>query len=117
MKLLKIRTWDKEIKEMKVWDFRDVWESELMPDFDDYDLMQFTGLLDKEGKEIYEGDIIRFHSKEHAKKPVAVRWDRCMGVSGWYTNNCSGIPQDKDSNPIMVIIGNIYENPELLNEG
>ena len=59
-------------------------------------IMQFTGLLDKTGKEIFEGDVV----------------DR-MGFrfQVWFRNQ-SWFPDNLDEN--TEIIGNIYSNPELL---
>ena len=75
-------------------------------------IMQFTGLLDKNGKEIYEGDIIKYagsmsvRTKDEADNPMKeISWnDR---LSCW--NKPAGIIS-------WEIIGNIYENPELLAE-
>ena len=110
MKPLKIRAWDKELKEMKVWDFRDVWESELMPDFDDYDLMQFTGLLDKEGKEIYEGDIV--DCKTYSRWGCILEVDDMIDWRQQLTYEFDGKSEQPED---LEVIGNIYENPELIN--
>ena len=85
----------------------------------DIEVMQFTGLLDKNGKEIYEGDsdgksIVKFDSFDEED----VEYDGIMGeISGWYieninTGNCLPLTPKRAFN--FEIIGNIYENPELL---
>jgi len=70
-------------------------------------LMQYTGIKDKNGKEIYEGDIVRKLDKTGYKagRPFAVKFESNAKCSGYMIGN----PKS------YVIIGNIYENPELLN--
>jgi len=73
-------------------------------EFQKYKLMQFTGLLDKNGKEIYEGDIM---CDQYG--PFEIKW----GIFGWYPfeyNGGSEVSPEK-----YEVIGNIYENSELLN--
>ena len=78
----------------------------------DVELMQYTGLKDKNDKEIYESDVIKsertklyyvIKMDEAAARWVAVCTDKekdyCLGTHGW--NEAE-------------IIGNIYENPELI---
>ena len=83
------------------WDFKEGFQ-ECGPD------QQFTGLKDRAGKEIYEGDIL------DGDYPDEVFWDKNRGQ--WMLNNYDG-PDDtlweilKFNKP--KIIGNIYENPEL----
>jgi uncharacterized phage protein (TIGR01671 family) len=78
-----------------------------------YTLMQYTGLKDKNGKEIYEGDIFE---TQFPYRIAAVEWDeengRFLGVT------VSGGERKiayvgREPQPIK-IIGNIYENPELI---
>lgn len=83
--------------------------------------MQFTGLLDKNGKEIYEGDtLIRSYG---ALKPLVIgklnRGDvfDVEFFRGQFLMRDKGLGHDKRLNEhaeLMEIIGNIYENPELL---
>lgn len=72
-------------------------------------IMQFTGLKDKNEKEIYEGDIIMSAINYKSFGNEVVEWDD----SGGYTFFSDG---EYGINPkICKIVGNIYENPELLN--
>jgi len=74
-------------------------------------IMQYTGLKDKNNKEIYEGDIFHIGSK---KILYVVEWIDC-GLKGRQIKNKSWIGLDYWKDDIEVI-GNIYENPELLKE-
>ena len=76
-------------------------------------LMQYTGLKDKNGKEIYEGDILEFDAEEWGSpdekdRRWAVEWDAvdgCWQTGGGTTSECSAWKE---------VIGNIHENPELI---
>ena len=73
----------------------------------DYILMQYTGLKDKNGKEIYEGDIFNMIYKgECVSEKNIVNLADFLGGHYWTTHK-------GNSDPIYEIIGNIHENPEL----
>lgn len=69
-------------------------------------LMQYTGLKDKNGREIYEGDIVSFHMPGRG----IIEWDD-GSASFVVVNKWMAIVHFEETN----VIGNIYENPELLN--
>jgi len=74
--------------------------------------LQFTGLTDKNGKEIYEGDVI----KTETEKAMVVSWNNhfasfCLDRAGWMFTHYFGEGVDPEQ---IEIIGNIYENPKLL---
>lgn len=77
------------------------------------DIMQYTGLKDKNGKNVYEGDVLRFVSNGKKEKCEVKFVDGCFIVSG-IKNLTSWWLCDYDE--CYEIIGNIYENPELLND-
>ena len=100
-------------------------ENYILPNFWDYEglnkfkvlkktISQFTGLHDKNGKEIYEGDILKTFPIISSDKiaydsfNVVVRFTS----SSWIANGVLGIKQSE----ISEVIGNIYENPELISK-
>jgi len=81
-----------------------------------YAIFQFTGLKDKEGKEIYEGDIIEYKiefDKKTKYKTVIKDIDLIFGFREFQYDEYSNFNTNLNT---IKIIGNIYENPELLNE-
>jgi uncharacterized phage protein (TIGR01671 family) len=74
-----------------------------------YEVMQFTGLKDKNGKEIYEGDVMQ---NEDGVGRSLVEWNHCGFNRRWIP---IGVTSPLSLNTEQwEVIGNIYENPELL---
>lgn len=79
----------------------------------DVTLMQFTGLIDKNGREIYEGDIVKLDSWEGVQQIAFVEGAFCLtDAKGNFVGDIHYV-HHADHNQAS-IIGNIYENPELL---
>jgi uncharacterized phage protein (TIGR01671 family) len=75
---------------------------------DQFELMQFTGLLDKSGKEIYEGDLLK---AAKTGKIYPVEWD---GRDAHFHAQEGQFILMSYNWQYAEVIGNIYENPELL---
>jgi uncharacterized phage protein (TIGR01671 family) len=74
-------------------------------------LMQFTGLKDKHGKEIYEGDIIQYDYDLHLQYPKEVKYQDGMFRKVSQRQQWNALYIDIDR---YEVIGNIYENPGLI---
>ncbi len=74
-------------------------------------LMQYTGLKDKNGKEIYEGDLVKVEGA--GGEPLQIVWNTTQLCGFAYQAGAfyHGFIEPDDS---IEVIGNIYENPELL---
>lgn len=77
-----------------------------------FELMQFTGLKDKNGKEIYEGDILTHHY--HHENGVMEFNERRASFELKYFQDGSYQEMFLIEAPHFEIIGNVYETPELL---
>lgn len=78
-------------------------------------LGQFTGLFDHYGKEIYEGDILKFYSDEEGF--IEVRFVRGVFAFLWKGNLDDELPINAPTQEWAQVIGNIHDNPELLKGG
>jgi len=120
--LLRFRAWDKETKTMngmaEIYRNRNQ-EIELRPRDEDIILMQSTGLKDKNGKEIFEGDVIAIEVDDTGM-PINARvfQNSKIGVLMFHVfEDNEDVPMVElleDNSVAFEIIGNIYENPELL---
>jgi hypothetical protein len=76
-------------------------------------LMQFTGLHDRRGKEIWEGDIIRMGSRIGKVAWHTAFASFCIQSYGWMFDHFF---KEAIDNKDCEVIGNIYEHPELLEQ-
>lgn len=123
MREIKFRAWDGE--QMVSPDYIDRngaghWSENSIPTMGDT-LMQFTGLKDKNGKEIYEGDILKWVAGRHwTIMGGSTKTDRFDTVTYEGFGFCPFIHSDGYGGVTTIdvsnceVIGNIYENPELL---
>ncbi len=143
MREIKFRAWDKELESMLVGNnqygseepgislhllssgtFTRLWESlAIFKESERFTLMQYTGLKDKNGVEIYEGDVFHANTKGTDMQGEIYFKEGCFRMKYGYQNPKKDERKDyflssvilNDGAAVMEIIGNIYETPELLN--
>jgi uncharacterized phage protein (TIGR01671 family) len=145
MRAIEFRAWDKSNKRF-VNEFKNVYicdegriytlthgiDEEFL-DTQDYEIMQFTGLLDKNGTKIYEGDVVEWKSKHYWHSKVCEQYEIRFGnIHLWSNESYAGtvgfycVRNNMDTqygihhlihNDIEVeVIGNIHQNKELIKE-
>ena len=124
MREIKFRAWDKKNKRMIGW-HDTVFKPEIgnsvylceyplkymKESFLEY--LQFTGLKDKNKKEIYQGDILIINEEDDEWYDVVIRDKNCLELSK-YKNRCVTNISLYEFHKKIKVIGNIYDNPEFL---
>ena len=108
---VKFRAWDSISKKIHRWDIIKTMALFQFQSLDHYTLMQYTGLKDKNGVEIYEGDIVRYSND----KPYQVFFKECCFCFYLPANNHILRLRVFNEKNKYEVIGNIHENPELIN--
>ena len=121
MREIKFRAWIKEVDEIREVEYINFWKKKisyphkfckeyyLNADFDEIELMEYTGLKDMKGKEIYEGDILFETFREEYFKVVF--------ENGSFRAEVDEYSLDlEDYANICEVVGNIYENAELMED-
>ena len=125
MREIKFRAWDRFKQRWSNYKINDgtvyfmdkntgVWYGSYNKRYKDFNLMQYTGLKDMRGKEIYEGDILANGNDEKTYKVIF--------ENGSFRAEFEGDFEEYSFDLIDVVlqgcevVGNIYENPELIKE-
>jgi len=107
---IKIKAWDKREKKMFIPDGL----KNPVNFTDNVDHMQFTGLLDKKGVEIYEGDIMKGFYYSGEEETGVVKFHEGQWILKIGKNTCYGLYPILKTRDIVAVIGNIRENPDLI---
>ena len=119
---IEFRAWSESYKEIVKVDLlgkNKVLSSRTWFDFNDIELMQYTGLKDKNGVKIFEGDIVKMQTRGFDNKIIT-----CSGIVKYFKEETCFVIELKnininiyeDTQYLYEVIGNIYENKELLED-
>ena len=121
MREIKFRAWDKTLNKIHSWSIiENHFTFEELLDDDFFEAMQYTGLKDKNGTEIYDGDYIRYSMRTingsiytHVCR-VFQHESGTWRIEGYHEDNHSYETKGTvyAAHLICEVIGNIYENPE-----
>ncbi|MDF2985771.1 MAG: hypothetical protein K0R50_1281 [Eubacterium sp.] len=108
---IKFRVWSKQhgmSPDCSIFDIQ-IMDAEGLTDMSQVEILKYTGLKDKNGREIYEGDI--YHQGDKDIKYIVVWHDTGLIGKQMRISSYAGLQYWRDR---IEVIGNIYENPDLL---
>lgn len=117
MREIKFRAWEEANAKMRDWEYMK--SISVYPGHPEWEWSQFTGLKNKKGQSMYEGDVIKHlywnDNRAGALCTGVIRWndESAYFQVEWITGNPYGATDLLEDVLDNEIIGNIYENPEL----
>lgn len=120
----KFRAWDKGLESMIPvesidFEYRMINVNAAWRTFEEIELMQSTGLKDKNGVEIFEGDVVSLTEGECSYSGIVVRDYYEFYIKGIGPRDCFGfqdVSNTFDGTTSLEVTTNIYKNPELLDQ-
>lgn len=110
MRKIKFRAWNKMVHRFQYFELQEIEKQKGSIQWDIIDIQQYTGLKDKNGKEIYEGDIIKINDPFSYEELLDFVFEVEFVDGSFWDWNDSIMPEKSE------VIGNKYETPELLGE-
>jgi len=106
-------------------------EKDSLERYSDFEIMEWTGLVDKNKKDIYESDVLEIETANHTRVRMVCKWGTVQRTmdTGWEvditgfhfyrTDGLAAFPITKNwagkrDLDMLEVIGNLYETPELL---
>ena len=119
MREIKFRQWRPEGKSWHFFEFTDgICSGVINATLSVYPIYQFTGLHDKNGKEIYEGDIVKYEADKESGIAIIEYWPGSF-IFNWIKQTTPSLSIINSAfyfgcHSELEVIGNIHENPELI---